>query len=408
MRLGGSGDVTAPVGLEFVYWCGVGCAAYTYAAYPAVLAVRARWRPRPLRRAGGDKPLPSVTVVMAVRNEAGAVARRIEEFIRTITAAGLTGEVVLVSDGSTDDTARVARGFGGGGVPVTVIELRENVGKAAALTVGCTAAAHDVIAFADARQTWAADALTRLLENFADPDVGAVSGELIVESAPGVMAGVGLYWRYEKALRRLESLVHSTVGVTGAIAAVRRSDFRPVPRGTVLDDVYWPLRVVIGGRRVVFDGRARAFDRLPDDVRAELRRKVRTLSGNFQLLARLPEALLPGRNPVWFALVSHKLMRLAVPWCYLATAALAAVLGGRLYLSLLAAQVGLTLVGLAGLVPRLAARSRIASAAGSFLVLNAAAFLAFWVWVSGGAARSWTPTRYRATPLPAAYEGSSL
>jgi len=397
--------VTSAGILYDLYWCGVAFAAYTYAAYPAVLILYARARPWPVRRAGGGAPLPTVSVVLAVRNEEAAVARRVGEFTRQIIEGGLTGEIVVVSDGSTDDTARVALGLTGGRVPVTVIDLPENVGKAEALSVGCASAAHEILAFADARQTWADDALTRLLENFADPDVGAVSGELIVENAPGVMAGVGLYWRYEKALRRLESLVHSTVGVTGAIAAVRRSAFRPVPRGTVLDDVYWPLRVVMGGDRVVFDGRARAFDRLPDEVHAELRRKVRTLAGNFQLIARLPGALLPWRNPVWFALISHKLMRLAVPWCFLGIALLAAAVGGRLYLGLLAAQLGLTLVGLAGLVPRVAARSRAASAAGSFLILNAAAFLAFWVWASGGAARSWTRTRYRPAPTAASYPG---
>src|SRR5262249_49866728 len=159
---------------------------------------------------------------------------------------------VIVSDGSTDATAAVARAFEGGPVPVTVLEGVENAGKAAALSAGCEAAGHEVIVLADARQTWAADALVRLLENFDDPEVGGVSGEPFVESAAGVMAGGGLYWRHEKALRRMESLVDSTVGVTGSISAVRRSLFRPVPAGTLLDDVYWPLVVAMQGYRVVF------------------------------------------------------------------------------------------------------------------------------------------------------------
>jgi cellulose synthase/poly-beta-1,6-N-acetylglucosamine synthase-like glycosyltransferase len=145
---------------------------------------------------------------------------------------------------------------------VRVVKLPENVGKAAALSAGVAEARNDVVVVADARQTWAPDALARLLENFDDPEVGAVSGELHVESSPGVMAGVGLYWRFEKWMRRREGLVHSTVGVTGAIAAVRRGLFRPIPAGTILDDVYWPLVVAMQGYRVVFDGRARAFDRL--------------------------------------------------------------------------------------------------------------------------------------------------
>jgi cellulose synthase/poly-beta-1,6-N-acetylglucosamine synthase-like glycosyltransferase len=396
--------LTFTAGLQVIYWCAVVAAVYPYVVYPALLALWARARPRPVRRARRGDPLPTVSVVIAVRNEEAAVARRVREFARRIADEGLIGEIVVVSDGSTDGTARAAWGIDTGDVPVKVIELTENVGKAVALSIGCDAALSQVIAFADARQTWADDALRRLLENFADPEVGAVSGELFVESAPGVMAGVGLYWRYEKAIRRNESLVHSTVGVTGAIAAVRRSLFRTIPAGTILDDVYWPLRVAMRGNRVVFDGRAHAFDRLPDEVSAELKRKVRTLTGNFQLIARLPEALVPWRNPVWFPWVSHKLMRLVVPWAFLATGVLPLVIAETFYYRLFGIQAALTLLGLAGLAPWVAARSRTASVVGSFLVLNAAAFLAFWVWASGRASRSWTRTWYR----PAAAAGATL
>jgi cellulose synthase/poly-beta-1,6-N-acetylglucosamine synthase-like glycosyltransferase len=398
--------VTSGTAYLTVYWLSAAAIVYTYAVYPALLRLVARFRPRPVRRAGPGRggPLPSVSVVIAARNEEEAVARRVDEFTRQIVAEGLTGEIVVVSDGSTDATAEAARRFSGGRVPVTVIELPRNVGKAAALSAGCDASAHRVIAFADARQRWADDALTRLLENFADDRVGAVSGELFVESAPGVMAGVGFYWRYEKALRRMESLVHSTVGVTGAIAAVRRSLFRPIPAGTVLDDVYWPLCVAMRGYRVVFDDRSHAFDRLPERVEAEFRRKVRTLAGNFQLVACLPSSLSPFRNPVWFSLISHKLMRLLVPWAYLATALSGLALGGPLYGGLFAAQAGLTALGLAGLSPGVAARSRLASVAASFLVLNAAAWLAFWVWSTGRTSRAWRPTPYQPA-APAVFPG---
>src|SRR5262249_54665110 len=187
---------------------------------------------------------------------------------------------------------------------------------------------HDILVFADARQRWDPLALRMLLENFADPEVGAVSGDLVVESAPGVMGGVGLYWRYEKWLRKKESQIHSTTGVTGAICAVRRALFPGGPPGTLLDDVYWPLCVVMGGHRVVHDKRAVAYDRLPERARDEFRRKVRTLTGCFQIVTRLPQTLLPWRNPVWVQFVSHKLLRLAVPWALLAMLLGSAVLPG--------------------------------------------------------------------------------
>lgn len=379
-----------------LYGLSAGAVVYPYALYPAWLALRAKWGKRPVRRGeGGGGVRRTVSVVIAAYNEEANIGRRIAEMADRLVEAGLTGEVIVVSDGSSDATVAAARAAAARtNLPVIVESLETNVGKAAAITVGVALARHEIVVLADARQTWAADALQRLLENFDDPEVGAVSGELFVGSAPGVMAGVGLYWRYEKWLRKQESAIHSTVGLTGSICAVRRALFRSIPPGTVLDDVYWPLQVVLQGFRVVFDGRAHAFDRLPDHVGAEFRRKVRTLAGNFQLVASLPEILLPWRNPVWFALYSHKLMRLVVPWAWLALIGLAIALGGPLYLSLLAAQLGVTGLGLVGLSPRVGARFKLAAALGSFLVLNAAAGMAFWVWLSGRTARSWTKTRY--------------
>jgi cellulose synthase/poly-beta-1,6-N-acetylglucosamine synthase-like glycosyltransferase len=263
-----------------------------------------------------------------------------------------------------------------------------------ALSEGCRAARHDIIVFADARQRWAADAMQRLLENFADPSIGAVSGELVLEKSSGIMAGVGLYWRFEKWLRRSEGRVHSTVGVTGAISAVRRELFRPIPAGTILDDVYWPLSVVLQGFRNVHDERAIAYDRLPEQAGNELRRKVRTLSGNYQLLSRIPAAMAPWRNPIWLQFLSHKLLRLVVPWALLGLLAGCALLEAPVYRIMFWGQAAAYCVALAGLAPKISTRFRLASAAASFLVLNFAAWLAFWVWISGRAGKSWVKVTY--------------
>src|SRR5262249_37697191 len=160
--------------------------------------------------------------------------RRLEELTQLLHGSGLPGEVIVVSDGSTDRSVEVARRFADRGV--RVLELVPNQGKAAALSLGIAETRHEIVVFADARQRWADDALQRLVENFADPRVGAVSGDLVLEAAPGVMAGVGLYWRYEKWLRRTESQLASQVGVTGAISAARRALLPPlIPTGTLLD-----------------------------------------------------------------------------------------------------------------------------------------------------------------------------
>jgi cellulose synthase/poly-beta-1,6-N-acetylglucosamine synthase-like glycosyltransferase len=330
---------------EVIFWLSAACIVYTYTIYPLLLVILTTVWGRSNHRRGPFRG--SVSIVVSAYNEGANIARRLRELTGLLTTAELDGEVIVVSDGSTDATAAIAQTHARGSI--RVLELPDHVGKAAALSAGCAAARNEVIVFADVRQTWAPDALQRLLENFTDPAVGAVSGNLVVESAPGVLAGVGLYWRFEKWLRVQESQLVSMVGVTGAISAVRHEFFQPIPCGTILDDVHWPLQVVMQGHRVVYEEGARAYDRWPKCTRDEFRRKTRTLCGNFQLLTRLPAAFLPWRNPIWFQFFSHKLLRLVVPWALLMLLILSAVLDGPLYQLAFWSQTGAYLLGLAGI-----------------------------------------------------------
>ena len=384
---------------EVIFWLSAACVVYTYIGYPVLLAVMARLWPRATTGVGHPPALP-VSVVLAAHNEESRIGDRIRELVALVAARPAAGEVIVVSDGSTDSTVAEAQAAAdaesatGGMVPVRVLVQEPKLGKAVALNRAHAAAAHPVLVFADARQTWAPDAIERITENFADPSVGAVSGDLVVDSAPGVMAGVGLYWRFEKWLRRTESRFDSMVSVTGSISAVRRELYRPIPTGTILDDVYWPLAVAMRGHRVVHDPEARAYDRLPEKARDEFRRKVRTLAGNYQLMARMPASLVPWRNRVWWQFVSHRALRLIVPWALLALLAASASLEGWLYRTAFWSQAALYFLGLAGTLRPVGSRSRLASGIASFLVLNAAAWFAFWVWASGRSLRSWGKVRY--------------
>jgi hypothetical protein len=121
-----------------------------------------------------------------------------------------------------------------------------------------------------------------------------------------VAEGIGLYWQYEKWLRRNESRVWSMLGATGAIYALRRSCWTPLPAATLLDDVLAPMRAVLGGHRIVFEERAVAFDRASTDAMAESRRKTRTLAGNYQILMQELRLLVPFLNPVWLKCVADR------------------------------------------------------------------------------------------------------
>ncbi|HZL34042.1 MAG TPA: glycosyltransferase [Tepidisphaeraceae bacterium] len=377
--------------MQVIFCLALACVLFAYIGYPLVLRLLIALRPTPAR-AIGQGPT-SADIVMAVHNEEASVARRVRELQRMLKSSQMHGRLIVVSDGSTDRTAATVRENAEFGTEV--IELAEKCGKASAISLGAKVARSEIIVFADVRQTWAPDALVKLLEPFRDDSVGAVSGDLVLQDAQGIMQGVGLYWRYEKWVRRLESRRSSTVQVSGAISAVRAGLFHGIPAGTILDDVYWPLQVAIQGFRVVHCEEAISFDQLPERAHDEFRRKVRTLSGNFQLLSLLPAALLPWRCRTWFEYLSHKLLRLLVPWALIAI--FICSLLGRFHFAhaLIALQILFYSLGFVSIVYGKRVKIPLAGAAGSFMMLNAAAWMAFWVWAFGRTGKSWTKTAYK-------------
>ncbi|MFV2067830.1 MAG: glycosyltransferase [Pirellulales bacterium] len=371
------------------FWACVLLVLYTYVLYPLAIWLLARVFPQ---RTSTGQSLPSaVSFVVAARAEGERVAERAEELKQQLDAASLCGEVIVVLDGPGTPEHVVQRMIGR---DIQVHALPERCGKAAAISAGAKLAQHQILALADVRQRWQPDALGYLIESFRDARIGAVSGDLVLEPSPGVTAGVGLYWRYEKWLRRNEAEFDSVVGLTGAICAVRRNLFHGIPAGTVLDDVYWPLQVVMQGYRVGHNARARAFDRLPDNARDEFRRKVRTLSGNFQLVTRLPALLLPWKNRLWWQFLSHKLMRLVVPWLLLIALVTSAMVPTALFIVLFWCQLAFYTLNLLLLATGSAGHHRLTAAAASFVVLNLAALVAFWVWISGSLEKNWGVVRY--------------
>ena len=318
-----------------VFWISGAFIAYVYAGYPALLWLWARVRPRPLAPGEPGQHRPAVSIVIAARNEGPRLAARIDNLLH-LDYPSARRQIIVVSDGSTDDTLAVLDGYRS---VVDVVAVPAG-GKALALNAGVRRARHDVLVFADARQVFAADALIELTAPLRDRRIGAVTGELVLEGDSTIADGVGLYWRYEKQIRRYESAVGSMLGATGAIYAMRRSLWRPLPADTILDDVLAPMRAVLAGYRVVFTNRARAFDRTAPDAQVEARRKVRTLAGNYQILWLEPRLLLPWRNPVWLQYVSHKIARLLVPYALVLIMAASMALANRsmVYATALLAQ----------------------------------------------------------------------
>ena len=381
--------------MKLVFWVSLAVIVWTYAGYPVTMAALARLAPRGWKTAPWDATAAApVSVVMAVHNGAAMLHEQLDHLLGL--EAALVREVIVVSDGSTDATAAIL--LQANHARLRTIVLDEQVGKAAALNHGIAAACGEILLFVDIRPRVQPGALAALLSNFADERVGCVAGELLLNSAgqdATASAVSGLYWKYEQWIRNCEAAWDSPVGVYGGFYAVRRELASLLPAGTILDDMYQPLSILRKGYRSVLDRSAFVLDTWPAQAKGEFARKVRTLSGNFQLIALAPWLLTP-KNRVLMQLVSHKLLRLVVPYFFvlllLSSAWLGVTSGWMLLFALL--QAAFWLMASVSLVRPVPVVQRIASPAGAMLVLNAAAVAGLWrfVFTRGPLWKTWSPT----------------
>ena len=360
---------------------------YTYAGYPVVVALLARlW---PARRAAPAAAAwePRVSVLLPVSSSSSVVEAKIAS-LQALDWPADKLEILVYSDGSTDDTvAKLAR-LRAADPRIQVVEVRERRGKPTALNALRPLATGEVLLMTDARQPIARGALRALCARLADPRVGCAAGNLVLRGA----TGAGAYWKYEKWIRENEARFRSMVGVSGALYALRREDLAELPAPLILDDMWVPMRLRLQGRDIVFVPEAEFFDEAFDDDK-EFRRKVRTLAGNYQLMAWMPRLLVPFANPSWLEFFSHKVMRLVCPIAMIALAistaiGLASDPGHLLFWLLAAGQAGFYALALVG--PSLPGPARkLGGLARTFVVLNAAALVGLWRWATGGQAVTW-------------------
>jgi hypothetical protein len=309
-------------------WLAVGAAlflAYVWGAYPLGMALRARLFGR--QTATGPWRGRAVAL-MSARGEGKRLAAKARELAAGAAESGLA-EVRIGLDGAYNADAEALRQelAGADGCPVTVVAFPEGGGKAAVLGGLMRKGGADAWVMMDVRQRVEPGAVRMLLERLADPTVAVASGELRFRTPGNASAkGSDSYWSYEKRLREAESRVWAVPGATGALYAVRAEDAEPPPPGTVLDDVWIPMRAVMKGKRCLFVRGAVAWDEAERDPAREAARKRRTNAGVWQLAAMEPGLLLPWRNPIWGMFWSHKMLRLLTPFACLAF--LAGVVGG--------------------------------------------------------------------------------
>jgi len=376
--------------VELVFLVSALVVSYAYVLYPVIVVAWSRLFHRRVEKRYRQIP---VSVVIAARNEEKNISARIENLLAQEYPRDLL-EIIIVTDGCSDRTAELARLHAGPGLQV--LECATPVGKATALNIGVAAATRDIVVFADARQSFSPNAIAELVSVFHDAAVGAVSGELILVQGAEigeVHEGVGLYWQYEKLIRRSESAIASVVGATGSIYAVRRELYVPLAPNTLLDDFLVPMRIVLAGYRVVFLRAARAFDFSSATTSREFSRKVRTLAGNFQAVAMEPRLLDPRANPVLFQFVSHKLLRLVVPYFCLIAWVSSAMIDKPVYRALFVAQTLFYAIGLLNLTPLKPTRvTALVRVSWTFMVMNAAAVAGLWMYLTREEHEIWRKT----------------
>lgn len=375
--------------MTLVFWISFTLIGYTYVIYPITVWVASKLSPA-LAEIGPEPSAadyhPTVSICIAARNEAPRLVQKIANLHLQYYPQHLL-EIIIASDGSSDDTVRVLKNYPG----IVILDCAAR-GKAAAINRAVASAQGSILVLTDARQRLNEWAIAALVARLRDPRVGVVSGELVhADPDSRIQASIGLYWRYEKWIRRAESGYFSMVGASGALYAMRRFDFQPLREGTILDDFEEPMSVLRKGKRIVFEDRARAYDVIESSLARERRRKIRTLAGNWQSLAMNPWLLAPGKNPAFWQYVSHKLCRLIVPFALVGVLTTAWLADGFLYRIFAMAQTLFWVIACAGLsVPRLQ-KIRLVSVASLFLELNLAAIAGLAYFCVGKTDSLWKP-----------------
>lgn len=373
-----------------LFWCAFAWIFYVYVGYPIALVLISALYRRPVRRA---EHTPRVTIVIAAFNEAAHIAQTIQNKLELDYPKELL-EIIVVSDGSTDGTDEIVRGFAVRGVKLIRQEPRQ--GKTAGLNLALAQASGEIVAFSDANSMYDKDVLRRITANFADPQVGYVTGKMVYTDPDGSVVGDGCsaYMRYENALRALETKIGSVVGVDGGVDAVRRSLYQPM-RADQLPDFVLPLRVVAAGARVVYEPSAllkeNTLNRASDEFRMRVRVALRAfwaLWDSRKLLAPLPNALFA------FQLWSHKVLRylIFIPMVMMVVASLVLwPLGGVYKLAVIAQVLAYGIVALGALLPNSAVLQRVCALPSYFVLVNIASGLAFWRFLKGEKQVLWKP-----------------
>jgi biofilm PGA synthesis N-glycosyltransferase PgaC len=294
---------------ELLFWLSALAVFYTYVGYPILITVLARLRSRPVRTA---PVVPSISMIIPAYDEESVIARKLDNSL-ALDYPPAQLEIVVISDGSTDQTNQIVKGYGEQGARLLFEAPRR--GKTAALNRAVPLTKGDILVFTDANAMLVPQTLRHLVRNFADEHVACVGGEKRVRSDESPSGwGESAYWRYESHLKRCDSAVGSVMGVAGEILAVRRDCYVPVEENSVIEDFVLSLGLVQAGWRVIYEPEAIAWEQSTPSLAAEWQRRTRIAAGGFQSIVRLRGMLNPQLGLPAFQYISHRVLRWFAPF----------------------------------------------------------------------------------------------
>ena len=374
--------------MAILFWASLLLIIHPYVTYPLTLCVWRVLRPRPVQRAPHEPP---VSVLIPAFNEVEVIAATLDALLLQDYPKDKL-QILVVSDCSDDGTDDVVRGYADRGVEL--LRQPERGGKALGLNAAVRQARGDIVVFCDANARFAPGAVRSFAQNFADPSVGYVTGQLELEAAGDVIAGGGAYLRFEEWLRASESAVASVIGVNGGCDAIRRELYSDIPRELITDFVL-PLRVIAGGHRVVLDAQAKSRETANTELQAEFSMRVRVALRALQGLVHMRRLLNPLRHPAAaYCLVSHKVVRY-LAYVFLLTALLSNLVlaaGQPVYQVLLLLHLACYALAACGLLGIGRKQLGIASVAPAYLLVSYWAFaVASWRFLRGQTMATWRP-----------------
>ncbi|MFN0197625.1 MAG: glycosyltransferase family 2 protein [Planctomycetaceae bacterium] len=394
--------------LEIVFWSSAGLIVYVYALYPLLVWALSRTVTDPARRCadannhtaslrkksseqGAATDWPMVSVIIAAYKEEGIILQRLLNAVLMDYPVDRV-EIIVGCDGAEDLTGELVGTFTDS--RVRLVQFPQRRGKASVLNDCVPLARGEIIAFSDANTMFDGDALKKLVRHFRDASVGGVCGKLILTDAVTGENADGMYWRYENFIKRAEARLGVLLGFNGAIYAIRKELYQPIPTQTIIDDFLIGMRIHLAEMKVIYDDSAIAREETAPHVQAEFHRRARIGAGGFQSLMWLSSLLHPRHGLLSWAFWSHKVLRWFCP-LFMASALFAnvALMNEQFYVRMLLAHELFYLTAMFGLSFATGRRwQKGLKLQALFVSVNAALLVGFWRWFRGIRSGTWKRT----------------